>query len=100
MMIWWNFQACSRNRPGYFERDIMKQIGFERRWLLKCGLGALLGLMSRDALADIRAAASGVDGKGPGSDGLLAAQSRLGENLIRYLAVHRNASQGGNLIVS
>jgi serine protease inhibitor len=78
----------------------MKRIGIERRWLLKGSLGALLGLMGRDALADILEAGGGVDGKGPGSDGLLAAQSRLGENLIRYLAAHRTASEGGNLIVS
>jgi serpin B len=78
----------------------MRQIGIERRWLLKCGLGALLGLVSRDALADVLEAASGVDGKGAGNDGLLAAQSRLGENLIRYLAAHRTASESGNLIVS
>jgi serine protease inhibitor len=78
----------------------MKRIGIERRWLLKCSLGALLGLMSRDALADILEAAGGVDGKGAGSDSLLAAQSRLGENLIRYLAAHRTAGEGGNLIVS
>jgi serine protease inhibitor len=78
----------------------MKRIGIERRWLLKCSVGALLGLMSRDALADILEAAGGVDGKGAGSDGLLAAQSRLGENLIRYLAARRTASESGNLIVS
>jgi serine protease inhibitor len=78
----------------------MKRIGIERRWLLKGSLGALLGLMSRDALADILEAAGGVDGKGSGSDSLLAAQSRLGENLIRYLAAHRTAAESGNLIVS
>jgi serpin B len=71
-----------------------------RRLVLKASLTALLGLASRTSFADILGAASVVDSKGPGSDGLLAAQSRLGENLIRALASDRAAGANGNLIVS
>jgi serine protease inhibitor len=71
-----------------------------RRLVLKASLAALLGLTSRISFADILEAAGGADSKGAGGDGLLAAQSRLGENLIRYLAGQRAAGANGNLIVS
>jgi serpin B len=59
----------------------------ERRWLLKGGLAMLAGIISRAALADVLvtddAAIAG------GDDGLLGAQLRLGEQLMRYLASHK-----------
>jgi serine protease inhibitor len=78
----------------------MRQMPLPRRLVLKASLAALLGLTSGTSFADILEAAGGVDSKGPGSDGLLAAQSRLGENLIHYLAGQRAAGANGNLIVS
>jgi serine protease inhibitor len=78
----------------------MPQMPIQRRLILQASLAALLGLTSRASFADILAAAGGVDAKGPVGDGLLAAQSRLGENLIRYLAAQRDAKASGNLIVS
>ena len=78
----------------------MKQMALPRRLVLKASLAALLGLTGRASVAAILEAASGVDAKGPGSDGLLAAQARLGENLIRALASDRAAGATGNVIVS
>jgi len=66
--------------------------------LLKAAAGAVFGLINGASLADILQAGGGPDGKGPGGDDLASAQSRLGENLIRYLADH--AKPGANLIVS
>jgi serine protease inhibitor len=79
---------------------IMKQMTLPRRLVLKASLAALLGLTGRASVAAILEAASGVNAKGPGGDGLLAAQARLGENLIRALAGGRAAGVSGNLIVS
>jgi serine protease inhibitor len=78
----------------------MNEMRLHRRLVLKASLAGLLGLTGRASFAAILEAAGGVDDKGPGRDGLLAAQSRLGENLIRYLATQRIAGAGGNLIVS
>jgi serine protease inhibitor len=74
----------------------------QRRLVLKASLAALLGLANRASFAAILEAAGGVDGNGPVGDGLLAAQTRLGENLIRYLdlAGDRGAGADGNLVVS
>ncbi len=76
----------------------MRRISVERRLLLKAAAGAVFGLINGASLADILQAGGGPDGKGPGGDDLASAQSRLGENLIRYLADH--AKPGANLIVS
>jgi serine protease inhibitor len=76
----------------------MRRISVERRLLLKAAAGAVFGLINGASLADILQAGGGPDGKGPGGDDLASAQSRLGENLIRYLADH--AKLGTNLIVS
>lgn len=76
----------------------MRQMSVRRRLLLKGGLGALLGLAHRAASADILENDTGGEASRVG-DGLAAAQSRLGENLIRVLAARGNKS-GGNLIVS
>jgi len=65
--------------------------------LLQAAAGAMSGLINGAALADILQA-GGLDTKSPGGDDLASAQSRLGENLIRYLADHAKA--GANLIVS
>jgi serpin B len=78
----------------------MKQMRVERRWLLKSGLGALAGVISRAALADVLiaddAATAGRD------DGVLGAQLRLGEQLSRYLASHKpvGAEAAGHVVVS
>jgi len=60
--------------------------------LLKAAFGAAFGLINGASLADILQTGSGADIKGQadtkGGDDLLSAQSRLGENLIRYLADH------------
>jgi serine protease inhibitor len=77
----------------------MQSMSAERRLLLKAGLGALFGLVNRVTLADILEAGAG-DAKGPGGDGLLPAQVRLGENLIRILAGQGKAGADANLIVS
>lgn len=70
----------------------MRRISVERRLLLKAAFGAAFGLINGASLADILQAGSGADIKGQadtkGGDDLLSAQSRLGENLIRYLADH------------
>jgi serine protease inhibitor len=77
----------------------MRHVSVERRLLLKTGLGALLGLASSAAFADILGNDAGDDAKRTGGDDLVAAQLRLGENLIRSLASHGRAA-GANLIVS
>lgn len=77
----------------------MQSMSAERRLLLKAGLGALLGLINGASLADILETVAR-DAKGPGSDGLLPAQLRLGENLIRILAGQGRAGADANLIVS
>jgi serine protease inhibitor len=76
----------------------MRRLPFERRFLLKAGLGALLGLANGAAFATILDN-NAADAKVIGGDDLAAAQSRLGENLIRALAA-RGKVAGGNLIVS
>src|SRR5258707_14564419 len=82
-------------------RHAMKSMSAERRLLLKAGLGTLLGLVNRASLADILEAGA-PDAKGPGGDGLLPAQLRLGENLIRILVGQgkAGAAADANLIVS
>jgi serpin B len=64
----------------------MKPLPVERRWLLKGGLGALLGLMSARSFAEVLVTD---DDTLTGGDGVLAAQMRLGELLIRHLAGRR-----------
>jgi serine protease inhibitor len=78
---------------------MMKRISVERRLLLKATAGAAFGLVNGASLAEILQA-GGSDAKSPGRDDLSVAQSRLGENLIRYLVDHGEAGAGGNLIVS
>jgi serpin B len=79
--------------------------------LLRAAFGTAFGLINGASLADILQAGGGPDNKGQtdikGGDDLLSAQSRLGENLIRYLADHAKdgakvgAKDGAaNLIVS
>jgi serine protease inhibitor len=77
----------------------MQSMSAERRLLLKAGLGALLGLINGAALAEILEVGAH-DAKGLGGDGLLPAQLRLGENLIRILAGQGKADADANLIVS
>jgi serine protease inhibitor len=89
---------------GFLGRDTMKQIWVERRRLLKGGLGALAALVSQAALADVLitddATVSG------GDDGVLGAQLRLGEQLMRYLSSHKpvgareGAEGAGHVVVS
>jgi serine protease inhibitor len=76
----------------------MRRVSVERRLLLRAAAGAAFGLINGAALADILQAGRNPDSNGPGGDDLASAQSRLGENLIRYLADHGKA--GANLIVS
>jgi serine protease inhibitor len=76
----------------------MKQMLADRRLALKVGLGALLGLVGHASFAEILEESGKTASAGSGSDVLLAAQSRLGENLIRLLASH--AEPGSNVIVS
>jgi serine protease inhibitor len=83
----------------------MKRISVERRLLLKAAIGAAFGLINGASLADIINAGGNSDTKNPdtknpGRDDLSVAQSRLGDNLIRYLADHGKAGASGNLIVS
>src|SRR5579871_5361901 len=60
-----------------------------RRSLLQGSLGALLGLIGNPALADVLV----TDNEAlAGGEGVMAAQMRLGEYLIRYLAAHKGAS--------
>jgi len=79
----------------------VKLIEMERR-LLKAGLGALLALTGSDSFAGIIDAASHDHAKAIGPDGLLPAQLRLGDNLVRYLAGHpkRNTAANANVVVS
>lgn len=79
----------------------MKPNSVERRLLLKTSLATLLGMTTSDSFAAILQAGGG-DANGPGRDALLAAQARLGESLIRYLAGHQKAGAHAspNLIVS
>src|SRR5215468_3720270 len=77
----------------------MKRTSPGRRLLLQTGVAALLGLAGRAAFADILDAASSVSPE-VGGDGLAAAQLRLGDNLLRYLAAHRKPDGNANLIVS
>ena len=77
----------------------MRQISVERRLLLRVGLGALLGLANGAAFADILGNEAGSEAGGIGGDGLAAAQSQLGENLLRILAARRKDGSG-NLMVS
>jgi hypothetical protein len=77
----------------------MQSMSAERRLLLKAGLGALLGFVNQASFADILEAGTR-DARGPGGDGLLPAQVRLGENLIRILAGQGKAGADANLIVS
>jgi serpin B len=74
----------------------MKPFAIDRRSLVKGGVGALAGLISHGAIADVLTTD---DDSVVGGDGPLASQMRLGELLIRYLAHHRKAdsAQGGNL---
>jgi len=82
----------------------MKQMWVERRWLLKGGLGALAGLMSRASLADVLVTDDAA--MTAGDDGVLGAQLRLGEQLMRYLASHKplgakdGAEATGHVVVS
>ncbi len=80
----------------------MRRISVERRLLLKAAAGAVFGLINGASLADILQAGGGPEPKGPNGDDLLSAQSRLGENLIHYLADHAKvgAKASANLIVS
>jgi serpin B len=66
----------------------MKPISVERRWLLKSALAAALGLIGSPSLAEVLLAD---DDTLTGGDGVLAAQMRLGELLIRHLAGHKEA---------
>jgi len=85
----------------------MKQMLVERRWLLKAGaLGGALGLISRAALADVLMPDTQTLVEG---DGLNAAQLRLGELLVRYLAQHSeregkggkaDANENANVVIS
>jgi len=67
----------------------MKPMLVDRRGLLCGSLGALLGLAGSSALADVLV----TDNEAlAGGDGVMAAQMRLGEYLIRYLAAHKGGS--------
>jgi serpin B len=72
----------------------MKQLWVERRWLLKGGTGVLLGLMSRQALAEVLVTDDSAVASG--DDSMLGAQLRLGEQLIRYLSAHKPAGAKGD----
>lgn len=80
---------------------IMKQMSVERRFALKAGLAALLGLAGHAAFAEILEVSGKPDDDKAAlaQDVLLAAQSRLGENLVRHLAGH-GKQPGVNVIVS
>jgi serine protease inhibitor len=79
---------------------MMRRISVERRVLLQAAIGAVFGLINGASLADILQAGGGPDVKDADGDDLASAQSRLGENLIRYLSEHPKAGGGPNLIVS
>src|SRR5215469_3855929 len=82
----------------------MKQMWVERRWLLKGGLGALASAVSRTALADVLVTDDAA--VIAGDDGVLGAQLRLGDQLLRYLATHKpigareSAEATGQVVVS
>jgi len=83
----------------------MKPLTVERRRLLKAGLVGLAGLANSYACAAILDAAGATNPTSPnngaiGSADLLAAQTQLGENLIRYLAGRGMADAAGNFVVS
>jgi serine protease inhibitor len=78
----------------------MNPISAERRVLLKAGLGVLLGLANGASPADSLEAEGDRDVAGHASDGLLSAQLRLGENLVRVLAGQDKAGDDANFIVS
>jgi len=61
----------------------------DRRSLLQGSLGALLGLIDSPAFADVLVTDNGALA---GGDGVMAAQMRLGEYLIRYIAAHKGGS--------
>src|SRR5690242_5956168 len=66
----------------------MKPMLVDRRSLLQGSLGALLGLIDSPAFADVLVP----DNEAlAGGDDVMAAQMRLGEYLIRYLAAHKGA---------
>ena len=65
----------------------MRQPLPDRRFLLKAGLGSVLSLINHPSLADILDGPGNAPATSPhGDDALLAAQARLGANLIRQLA--------------
>ncbi|HLZ03731.1 MAG TPA: serpin family protein [Bradyrhizobium sp.] len=64
----------------------MKPMWVQRRWLLKGGFTALLGLIGGSSLADVLVTDNDAI---MGDDGVLAAQMRLGGLLIRHLAGHK-----------
>src|ERR1700742_3028087 len=67
----------------------MKPMLVDRRGLLQGSLGALLGLIGSPALADVLV----TDNEAlAGGEGVMAAQMRLGEDLIRYIAAHKGGS--------
>jgi serine protease inhibitor len=79
----------------------MKPVLVDRRGLLQGGLGALLSLAGSPALADVLIP----DNEAlAGGDGVVAAQMRLGEYLIRTLASRKEIGRSGdvpaNVIVS
>jgi serpin B len=88
----------------FLGRDTMKQMWVERRWLLKGGLGVLTGMISRAALADVLVSDDAA--VAAGDDGVLGAQLRLGEQLMRYLGSHNplgandSAEATGHVVVS
>jgi len=78
----------------------VKPTVIERRQLLQGGLGAFLSLINNASVADVLLPdiATIIDG-----DGLLGAQLRLGELLIRYLAGGKDGAakqNTGNVVVS
>lgn len=80
----------------------MKPISIERRRLLQYSLGALLGMVSGACAADVLVTENDTVS---GGDGVLAAQMRLGELLIRDLAGHETgaanaAEASANVVVS
>lgn len=81
----------------------MKPMLVDRRSLLQGSLGALLGLIGSPALADVLV----TDNEAlAGGDGVMAAQMRLGEYLIRHLAANKGtapserAKANPNVVVS
>jgi serine protease inhibitor len=104
-MTIWSFGAASTVLPVV--KVTMRRISVERRLLLKAAFGAAFGLINGASLADILQGGGGLDSgqsDAKAADDLLSAQSRLSENLIRYLVDHAKeaayAGDGANLIVS